>query len=234
MNVYVWTNTMKNAYIWEYIPRQPWANTLAYYPLTSSTTTSDMKWSWTAYNLTNNWVSFGTYAGVSCAYFPNSTAWSDTNYWLYTTAFWMSTDMTVSLRFYQISFPNTHSCQFQFWTGTRNYVLWTWINSSWDVCLWAWQSANESIVIWKGTYQWEWHYMTVTKSWTNFTLFIDKEQITTLSFSNAVPQRFNLWAQPVDRSDLYGYLSEVIVETVAWDADRISDYYNYTKANYWL
>lgn len=52
MNVYVWTNTMKNAYIGDVWT--PWSNTLAYYPLATGT----KDYSWNGRDGTNNWVTF--------------------------------------------------------------------------------------------------------------------------------------------------------------------------------
>lgn len=209
----------------------PTSNTVAYYKLDSANTVNDL--SSNNYTLTNlNWTVFWNYQWVSCAYFNNSPSW-DTNVWLYTTAFWIQTNMTVWLRFYQISHANTWSAQFQFWTWSRWYVLWTWINTAWEVCLWARASPESIVSVWN-QYLWARHRMCMTKSWTNCTLFIDNVQITTLSFSRSVPNRFNIWAQPTDASDLYWYLSRVIVENVARTQQNRTDYYNRTKKYFWL
>lgn len=44
---------------------QPWVNTVAYYPLTSTTTTSDESGNW--HTLSNHSVQFWTYNWVDCA-----------------------------------------------------------------------------------------------------------------------------------------------------------------------
>ena len=63
---------------------KPWSNTIAYYPLTSTTTVNDM--SGNNRNLTNHSVSFNTYDWVNCAYFNGSSQYlnqDSVNMWLF-------------------------------------------------------------------------------------------------------------------------------------------------------
>lgn len=217
-----------------YVKRKPWENTTAYYKLDSVSSTSDLSWNW--HNLTNqNWVTFWDFDWVDCAFFNNNSS-SETWVWLYTTDFWMSTNMTVSMWFYAISFPHVHLCQFQFWNWTRWQVLWTWINNSnWNraAAIGARQNWAETITSWMPVFEWRWHYLNVTKEGNNYVMYIDNVQVATLSANLSVPNKFWLWQQDCDESDLYWYISNVIVENKKWTKAQRETYYAQTRNIYY-
>jgi len=227
---------------WEFTPWEPvffekaWEmgeHTVAYYKLDSNTKLNDETSH--RYTLTNqNWVTFWNFNWVDCAFFNNNSS-SETWVGLYTDAFWLAENMTVSLWFYPISFPHVHLCQFQFWTGTRWSVLWTWINNAnWtrNACIWAWGSP-ETITSWVPAYEWKRHHLVVTKQWTSYKMYIDNVLVATLSANISVPQRFWLWQQQCDESDLYGYMSNVIVEDKAWTLAQIKWYNSQSRWQYY-
>jgi hypothetical protein len=221
----------------------PWANTLAYYPLNSTTTVNDL--SWNSRNLTNNWVTFGTYWWVDCAYFSNSNSkklywnlplsWTQNftfNIWInrqWDSYTWLSGSQIINLWD-----PWTNSAQF--WIAIRDngsstnknkYIAWSW-----------WTDIFSSTTNTTNT----WNMVTVThQAWTvkmyvNATLLIND----TISF-NVANTNFTVWSfqSPIndyllDYQSFYWYMSWLICESSIWNLDYITKYYNATKSNYWL
>ena len=89
MGVYLYPNNteteLKNAYIGEYPERwQPWANTVAYYPLTSTTTVNDLSGNGYTLSTHDTLPTFWIYQWVDCASFnSNSLKTSSVNPWAY-------------------------------------------------------------------------------------------------------------------------------------------------------
>ena len=212
---------------------KPGSNTIAYYPLTSTTTTSDMKWSGTAYNLTNSGnVTFWTYNWVSCAYFNGTTNW-----YLYNT----------SLSF---SYPSEQTvCVWMYISGTSSWVYqaiyhiwivgWTWKLGSWFrygtwLSLSGWTGSSEVIKSWN--INWAWHLLANITNWNSSIQYLDwvQYQSNTNSLS-ATQSGIYLWgAQNTSSDRLTWYESELIVENKARTSDKVMAYYNQTKSNYGL
>lgn len=217
---------LKNAYIGEY-GWQPWANTVAYRPLNSTTTVNDQ--SWNNRNLTNyNNVAFGTYAGVNCAYFNGSSQYlnqDSVNMWLFN---W---NMTVN--FYMKS------------NGVNNQVVlcnWFWKPYTWFYILYnnwlqvhsgSWTPPINTLQSW-------WNMVTCTNDSSTLKVYINWVLTETrgLAVSTSTSTKLYLWAiwNDVDwlRAYFNGYISEVILEKTIRTSDYIINYYNLTKANYWL
>jgi len=226
MNVYIWTSgSLKNAYIGEYKGWKPWANTVAYYPLTDDF--NDHKWTWTAYNLTNSWWSITTYGWVKCAYY----SWSTSVYSQNTSiSFW--TTRTIVFWGYLLN------------TGTAP-VVWTWIYS---------YNSLSTRVVWYGgskssisNYQnywlngtsnvyWKWVNIVWISDWSKMELYVNWQL--EASWSNTL----YAWSQLKIWWRLWGswsehftwYVNEIILEDKARTAQEVQDYYNQTKSNYWL
>lgn len=203
---------------------QPWANTIAYYPLTSTSTVNDM--SWNSNTLTNNGgVTFGINAGVDCASFDRSkdltATISNIPQWTSarTTSFWCYMDSTFS---WGVIFLN-------YWTSATPY------NRAWYPCypyagkcftIWTFGSDLASTTPWTTgqRYNVVWTY-----DWTNINLYLNWVLIATnVTNLNTTWYVLALW------NDLIGYLSNVIIEDKARTAQEISDYYDQTKWDYWI
>lgn len=185
---------------------QPWVNTIAYYPLSANT--NDQL---NTYNLTNSWITFGTLWWVTCANFDGSTTSAIGNFYSYWT--W---DLTASVWGYP--------------TSNSQWVWW---------CIWASSlvmNSNNWYVDWTSAptplNQWTNIVFTITwwklKIYSNGTLYLDT------SFSNNVTWDLYIGKDNLNRFKLYGWISELIFEDVARTAQEVSDYYNQTKANYWI
>lgn len=221
---------LKNAYIGEY--RVPWANTIAYYPLTSTTTTSDM--SWNNKNLTNyNNVSFWTYQWVSCASFNGSSQylglWAKFTLWnTYTVLSWYwHTASNVGMVYCQWASSSLYPA---FWAW-RAYGSWTkivmhsgsWWNNTWIV------SDNSSN-------NWKWVLWVFV--FNNGTARIYENNTQTVSGSLSAPwtwwEDFYIWMRRQWYNYFSGLISNLIIENKSRTAQEISDYYNLTKSKYWL
>ena len=214
-------NKVKKIYIWNRQVRpsgwKPWANTIAYYPLTSSTTVNDM--SGNNRNLTAYWtpVYTNTYADMSnsCYYAPN---FSFTNI---TIQFWMKRNSTW---WYVMDFRASDS---------KLYFRCEWANgvsAYTDYPSFSWQKQ-----LFSDTW---WHLVTYTKSASQQIFYVDWiAKYTFSSNSNTLTATdFILWTSlwSTTKNNPNVYMSELIIEKIEWSVDKILDYYNKTKWNYWL
>ena len=220
---------------------QPWANTVAYYPLTSNTTVNDMKGSWTAYNLTNSWVSFGTYNWVDCANFNWSAYLSRT-----ALSEFSSAPFTISLYVYYPALPTTSQVSMIYISQNDTGGWYRWFN------LWMlnhssmphWQDYRFEVLPWWWLFSWS----QAQASWWVHIVWIYNNGIAYLyvnwALSNSWSKSYTYWPNSWFNigcqvlGDQGNYLlwniSEVIIENKAWTAQEISGYFNLTKSNYWL
>lgn len=217
MWVYIYQNNselaMKNAYIGEVWT--PWENTVAYYPLTSTTTVNDQ--SGNNRNLTNyNGVAFGTYAGVDCASF----AWN-------------------KMILYHSDFPArwygdyTMSCWMYTTSNNQQIVLshWNADTTGLNMIIKNWYIDPNIAPVTLNT----WHHIAyVVESW-YLKMYVDG----VLVYNN--PHNVNgskslwIWRQTyTDTMNYLWYISNVIMESVARTAQEIANYYNNTKNLYWI
>lgn len=222
-------------YFWVDERRKPWANTVAYRPLTSTTTVNDQ--SWNNYTLTRTWGSFTTIGGVDCFY----------NGW------WTSGYFTLN------SAPKIPS-----WSAARTISLWvkpTNYSRSYDryILDYGGQTAGSGVAFLTtmyGLYEvlvvtdyMDWasvivarKLLTFTTSWSGYDFYINwvlqwhsSYALNTSAVSSSFPLR--LMRQNTTTSDnnqLRWYLSEVIIEDKAWTATEIENYFNDNKSKYWL
>jgi len=221
----------------------PSANTLARYPLTSSSTIYDR--SWNGRTLTNNWTQFWTYWWIDCAYFQRTN--SKKLYW------------TLPLTWNQNFTINVYIKRSWDWTiswnvWTQIFVLWN-IWSSWW-CFWTainnWSSEVEYKNMYKNYTRWNdknssytntlnvWRMITVINNGWNIKMYENWVLINNNSISfNINSTNFTIWSFPSttgswDYQSFYWYMSEFIVENKVRTLSEIQAYYNKTKSKYWL
>ena len=223
MNVYLYPSNvetpLKNAYIGKYTGYIPWANTIAYYPLTSSSTVNDE--SGNNMNLGNTGMSFGTYNWVDCA----STT---SNQYLYNNwPYWLSWNFTFS--FYAYYAKKDSYWRQPFWFGWDD--IWIYLNPSGDyLCFlnttWPAIPINSRC------------HIALTYDWTSVKLYLNSSLWAT---ENKSSYTYDDWPLRIgripgswttDNNNWNWWLSEFIIENRAWTASEIADYYDSTKGNY--
>lgn len=230
MGVYLWVDQQQ---------RQPWANTVAYRPLNSTTTVSDQ--SGNNHTLTQTWGSFGTYNWVDCFYnggsslgyleletapnIPSGNADRTISFWAYPTSYNRYYDR------YFFSYGDFAA------NGKAVYLV---IGSNWkmmaDVLGGAIFSTNTMSTS-------GWSLLTFTTSWNTFSVYENGElvwsnssiTINTRAVASPYSLRLMEWRDSTSLNyQVQWYLSEVIIENKTRTATEISNYYNITKSKYWL
>lgn len=207
---------------------QPWTNTIAYYPFDSTNTVNDMKWSWTAYNLTNSWATFWINAWVDCMVCSNSKF----VYWNIATIPQWATTRTFNFWVYNNSAIAPWSVEMYFLCGTQDtnqMVLfacwgdnpWDWISQywsgSWELTSTTREQWFNACVVYDGTkfiYYKNWSYIgdwiyTINTNWTFFNIY--------------ARSWWDYWEK---------FYSNFIIEDKARTAQEVLAYYNATKDNY--
>lgn len=223
--IYIWTNQVRPSW-W-----QPWANTIAYYPLDNTNTVNDL--SGNNHTLTNVWnVSFDSL----------STTFNWSNY-LYCSPLWETVPFTVSFYLYitDSSWDSVEKWLVRHTWG--NYYGWstTILNHSSmphtkDIRVWTEPNNNCSYT--SSTPSNWWHNIVVVCDSTNMKLYVDW---VFQSNNTAVAQTwtwwyFTIWTEYWTSFDNnYKWkISKVIVESIERTAQEIADYYDQTKSLYWI
>jgi hypothetical protein len=217
---------------------KPWANTVAYYPLTSNFNDA----SWNSRNLTNTNVSTTTLSWVLCAYFNGSNSYLTYSWFaLWNTArtinLWLNyirpNSSSDRLWIIHIANPSANTQASLYWS------LWSQIKTSTTICTADWyNSSAESQTATISS--WLWYNLVITQEWTTVKLYLNWDlKFTISSYPNqqAAPSWRRLWAscRSIDINQYFKwYLSSVILENKVWSTDDIANYYNQTKSNYWL
>ena len=210
---------------------KPWSNTIAYYPL---------KWNLNDYSWHNyNW----TLAVWTLTYPPNEYAQLTNAVVRFPNWYWTSTtdEITISMRLKDISTPGWATHVFVFWLD--GYNSWWWgvqlLYNNWNYSAYAvtwWASKNTSAY---SISSWVWHNMVVTIVPSGkLSLYIDwilKNQVNATSPIRA-SWYSGIWTNNYinNAPTVSWYLSNIINEKKARTAQEVADYYNQTKANYWL
>lgn len=217
---------LKNDYIGEYHEFIPWANTLLYLPLNS-----DLLDHWpNNISVTNNWV---TLSDSKWVFNGSSYLWIT---WFNT--YLTNTPFTVSFWINVSSFAN-QDAWIIIWSQE---ISWTWY--WWNIVTrtdkrirletqWGWTNI---FATWLSTNTWYyvvWVFTSTTKYiYLNWSLVTSASSVTPTFIS-----RLDIW---YNRGNQYvssyfnGSLSQIIIESKERTAQEIQDYYNNTKANYWL
>lgn len=207
---------------------QPWANTIAYYPLTADTNDH----SWNNRNLTNSWVTFVNniyWATVPVWYFN----WSSRAYrnWVeqlntwYTISLWGKSTSTVNNTSFIFDMRNDN----QYWQWmvliTENWYFKARQQKSYN-------SEEEYARIRDNN----WNHWVLTWTGSVWTVYFNWVQVKQASIANSINtsnSTISLWSRySGNTNNLTGYISEFIVEDKTWTAQEISDYFNQTKSLY--
>lgn len=223
-------------YLWVDERWKPWANTVAYRPLNSTTTVNDQ--SWNNYNLTQTWWSFTTVNWVDCFY----NGWGTTGYLSRATApnipTW-SADRTISLWIMPTSTSTTIRDIFNYWSQSLSYGY-VWMRTSTSS---AYQANVQYTSITGDSVQTDvWALLTFVSSSSSFSFYVNGVLIGTKSGTlntQAVSSSYPLMLMRNNTNSSTNYqtrwyISEVIIENKAWDDGDIVNYYNDNKSKYWL
>ena len=223
---------LKNAYIGEY-GWKPWANTVGYRPLTTTTQWADQSWNW--YDLSGSYRTFWTYAGVDCV---EVSWWSNSNPRLYNANIPIWNSRTWLVWFYCTVASNNDRWVICTWHDYVNGIIGGWLTTSNNTpyvtdrytynAAWTWNLINS------------WHLMAITYDGTTAILYIDgtentrynwtRTSDTGIAFSHKAYSGW--WSQYSER--FTWYMSEAIYEDKVRTAQEVLGYYNQTKANYGL
>ena len=213
---------------------QPWVNTIAYYKfdwnLNDSSGNSRNLWtqSWTFTYWTESW--WGKYIQTGSGVRSTQIA-MPFNQEAYTISFYCSYS------------PNTH------WIWATVFDLYSSsYGSSMTRCVyyWSWVMNNELSML---DHNWvyytpsvadSWHYYTFTFDGTNMKLYVDSNYIGSVSKwadANLTSLNFKIWwVVWQNNNNFYGTAKiwNFILENKTWSSWELTNYYNQTKADYWL
>lgn len=211
---------------------QPWANTVAYYPLDSTNTINDL--SWNSRNLTKEDpygnVQFWTNDNVDCCYMnwgrlkfssmPSISSWTIL---LYINTHNSSNNTNAAIIDRQ--FNSTYS----YW-ALKLYSSWTDINYYYPTALnsvWNYQMNNTKTT---------WILWTMVKDGSSYKIYNNDTLVETKSwYGGNTSSTFYIGQDGQNGSYYYcGSISNVIIEDRVWTTQEIQDYFNETKANYWI
>lgn len=217
---------------------KPWANTRVYLPLESDVVDKSWK-SWRTF--TTSWISYTTVWGVLSAHWT----WSnyirmDTPYPLVNETWVDTNNLTVSLWFYVTStYSSTRRSLFEF-TRYSNQNITLALKENTYIIQWndgSWYGSDT-------TYNANvWNNVILTASGTNKKIYING--ILKWSWNTGVwawgywknswwqTQAIITW-RDLTQEWLIWNMREFIIEDKEWTAQDVSNYYNQTKANFWL
>lgn len=212
---------------------KPWTDTIAYYPFDSINQNNDT--SWNGKNLTISWITYGTYAGVDCWYVQ----------WL-----WYNDTLTSALS------EITMNCWFNMQTKSQHYCLlmglkWGTLNTDtdyffymwdfdWRPTNWFWLQANLwpdtsgnlfGLWNWVPWSTWTWYNGCITRDWSTVKIYLNWVLQNSGSYTyQAIRKYLMIWWKA---NDTKVYMSRIIFEKKWWDWQKILDYFNKTKSNFW-
>lgn len=219
---------------------QPWADTIAYYPLTSQTTVYDQSGNnhtLTEYHSATPWtVSYWTYWWVDCCYI---------NIWELSTNITSYTWPRTVLGWYQqVWQPNNDSSWIFGYGNNGSMGGWWWIIINWktrpatDKVCWL----ADGVITWSTSLSLNtWYFLAMTLDWTRniwaAKIYVngqlDGQNTGTLWISAPTTNRIWISGDSWDDRSMIWYVSKVIFEKREWTAWELLDYFNATKSNYW-
>lgn len=218
-------NTIK--YTWWWWGWQPWANTIVYFPL--DTDLNDYSWNYTL--TANNLATINTVDGVSCL--DCSANRSFANCTISTLPQWTQARTNMfRVRWNALwQYP-----AYAYWTSQHSKADVLWHNNasspaspSWSQYWWS-METNETITTG------QWYHIAITidgsteqKIYQNWVLKNTKHLTVNTNWTTLY-----LWHCTWDGTYINWYLSKFIIEDRIRTAQEIEDYYNQTKANYWI
>jgi hypothetical protein len=209
--------------------RQPWANTIAYYPLDSTNTVKDL--SWNGYNFTGS-ATFWVDEWVDCYQCrSNGNMLKNDISLLYN-----KSNFTVNLWFFQKSQVSRTQLMFKTWALSAKWQMFLYY-ISWGHILYAskyFTDEDTGYTVNSG----QWINLCATYDGSVWKTYINGNLIHSWTTSLSIPSWWNtsVGYTTYSRSTEYfdGNVSNLIWESATWTAQEISDYYDLTKWNYWI
>lgn len=201
---------------------QPWANTVAYYPLNSTYNFTDQSWNW--YDLTVSDAVITTLNGISCA----SYTWGRA----YNSSAPVGTQRTQSAWIYN---PWSSWVIVGTWEDQESfYAIMLYLNSS-RISV---SDFHQWWAEWTIPTQNAWHHVLTTADNSALKVYMDWTLIASWTHDRTDSSTWiSAWGKPFANAfpDVYtGYLSNVIVENVVRTDQEVADYYDLTKWDYWI
>lgn len=201
---------------------QPWVNTLGYRPLTDDYN----DYSGNNYNLTSNSTNLTTVDGVKCCDMNNSkcTASMAVTSLPYTMVFWNKS---------KVSWWN-FSLMWQY-SGDWGWSGFGGASNNFEVRYWNTTDKDTMVAI---TVDTNWHMYALTFDTTGCYVYFDgvqtanPKQSLVNSVANTTP--FYIWGSYSGSVVWNNYMWAVIIENKVRTAQEIQDYYDQTKADYWI
>lgn len=218
---------MQNMNITTDFGRQPWINTILYYPFKQNA--NDFSWNnrnWTSYETTfseNSWAYFWT--TLSRIQIPNFTIW---------------TQYTISVWFKCPTLP-TWSQEFNFlyaWSASyRNTIFWlmAWWIRAW---IWNWWTSQSQRAL-SYNLSTGWNNLILVRNWANQKIYLNKQLIweNNASYNSSIPWN-NVMAFPhalnsTAEYSAFWYQREYIIENLLRTQSQVDEYYDKTKKKFW-
>ena len=215
-------------------PREPWANTTLYLPLENDAVDYSWKWyatSWGSPSYTTSWTT------INVAYFNGS--------YIDLSDFRITEDNTTinvwakstSTQTWQEIFDATDN-------GVYTSSTYFWYNWPWAVYnQYGMQHSQPSASYgmaytswWPFQNEWKNICVVMNTSWIKIYMnWVLQSTSSNLSWRMVWTPNASIWWRKYWNQNFFrGYLSKFIWENKVWTDQEISDYYNQTKANYWL
>jgi hypothetical protein len=209
---------------------KPWANTIAYYPLTANAN----DYSGNGYNATNyggtfseeNWCYF--WIAASRLVLPSMTIWQTftISAWIKLPNWQPTWNLELDIyREWEYSYRNIFYSCVAWWIACH-----TWNNGT---------SSNAKTV--SATFWTWWNNIILSKNWTSYSIYQNGVLLETFSsaYNISIPwwsTPTNIWHDVNSTSEYsaFWYIKDHIIEDKARTAQEVADYYNSTKSNYGL
>lgn len=211
---------------------QPWANTIAWYPLDSTDELNDMKWSGTAYDLTATWWT-PTYSDHYATLDGSTHLQSDLAS--------MSWASTISFSWWVnfASFSSGNAWIFIVGDSSFNWAIIVAVEPSGKLIVsnyWSWPSVSTTIYLQTDT------WYNVWLSYANWTwrLYVNWQLDSNYNWSHTISAdftKFSISSYPSNYSELLpsgAKIWSIAVQNNEMSAQDFLDFYDGTKANYWL
>ena len=200
---------------------QPWANTIAYYPLKEDTNDH----SWNNRNLINTWVTFtGWVWNFDGSSYANRSWTEQLNTW-YTISLIAKSSVNNTAFIFDMRNNN------EYWQGVNL------ITENWYFKVRQQKSSNTEEE-YNRSRDWNENHWVITWTGSVWTVYFNWTQVKQATINNSINTsntNLALWVRYSLNSWKYTWtIREFIVEDKVWSAQEISDYYNQTKWNYWL
>lgn len=222
---------------------QPWANTLAYYPLEIDTN----DYSWNNRNWTNNWVTFSWWLWVfNGSSYVSLWTWSWTNIatnmtisaWFKWNWSWSKDNAIVAKTKYYM--PNYSSWYYSITIHEQDFYLCGWYCNGSDYNTHPMNFRTTgwwSPTIWPTTQANKWYNVVITNDGNMKKAYIDgvlyaTENVSSTTSTVSIDTRIGSFVKYNYDSYFNWNISNVIFENKTWTAQEVLDYYNATKDNY--